>query len=79
MTTAVQSRMDNTTALIAGRLDELIAPIHPEAIRTIQRDAAWDSWLRGSYDDVVALQRPYPAELMSVRGPVFPTRVKQEP
>ena len=31
-------------------------------------------WLRGSYDEVVALQQPYPAERMSVSGPVFPTR-----
>ncbi len=29
---------------------------------------------RGSYDDVVALQQPYPAKRMSVSGPVFPTR-----
>ncbi|RYE93818.1 MAG: DUF159 family protein, partial [Oxalobacteraceae bacterium] len=28
----------------------------------------------GSYDDVLALQRPYPADRMTIRGPVFPTR-----
>ncbi|RYD60545.1 MAG: DUF159 family protein, partial [Verrucomicrobiaceae bacterium] len=27
-------------------------------------------------DEVVALQKPYPAELMTVRGPEFPTRQK---
>jgi putative SOS response-associated peptidase YedK len=33
-----------------------------------------DRWLTGSYDDVVVLQRPYPADRMTVRGPEFPTR-----
>jgi putative SOS response-associated peptidase YedK len=41
---------------------------------TILHEAEWDRWLRGSYDDVVALQQPYPSERMTVRGPVFPTR-----
>lgn len=54
--------------------NELIAPIHPKAMITILAPDDHDRWLRGSYDDVVALQRPYPAERMSVRGPVFPTR-----
>lgn len=54
--------------------NELVAPIHPKAMITILHEAEWDRWLRGSYDDVVALQQPYPAELMTVRGPVFPTR-----
>lgn len=52
----------------------LVAPIHPKAMITILEEADWDLWLTGSYDDVLALQRPYPAELMTVRGPVFPTR-----
>lgn len=33
-----------------------------------------DRWLEGGYDDAVALQRPYLAKRMAVRGPVFPTR-----
>lgn len=41
---------------------------------TILHESAWDRWLRGSYADVVALQQPYAADRMSVRGPVFPTR-----
>ena len=32
------------------------------------------SLLRGSYDEVVALQCPYDPAKMTVRGPVFPTR-----
>jgi putative SOS response-associated peptidase YedK len=54
--------------------NELVAPIHPKAMITILAEAHWDRWLTGSYDDAVALQRPYPAELMTMRGPVFPTR-----
>ena len=58
-----------------------VAPIHPKAMITILHPDDWDTWLHGSYDDAVALQRPYPAELMTVRGPVFPTRTAkpQEP
>ena len=41
---------------------------------TILEETDHDRWLAGSYDDVVALQQPYPVELMTVRGPVFPTR-----
>lgn len=56
--------------------NELVAPIHPKAMITILHEVDWERWLRGSYDDVIALQKPYPADAMSVRGPVFPTRDK---
>ena len=52
----------------------LVAPIHPKAMITILDDADHQRWLTGSYEEVVALQRPYAAERMTVRGPVFPTR-----
>ena len=54
--------------------NELVAPIHHKAMITILEPEDVDTWLRGSYDEVVALQRPYAAEKMTVRGPVFPTR-----
>jgi putative SOS response-associated peptidase YedK len=54
--------------------NELVAPIHPKAMITILHEADWDTWLQGSYDEAVALQRPYPAAMMTARGPVFPTR-----
>ncbi len=54
--------------------NELVAPIHPKAMVTILHETDWDRWLGGGYEDVVALQRPYPADQMTVRGPVFPTR-----
>lgn len=54
--------------------NELVAPVHPKAMITILAPEDHDRWLRGSYDDVVALQQPYPGEKMRMRGPVFPTR-----
>lgn len=41
---------------------------------TILYEDDWERWFSGSYEDVVALQQPYPAAKMTVRGPVFPTR-----
>jgi putative SOS response-associated peptidase YedK len=52
----------------------LVSPIHPKAMITILDPADVDTWLRGSYDDVVKLQRPFDPDRMTVRGPVFPTR-----
>jgi putative SOS response-associated peptidase YedK len=54
--------------------NELVAPIHPRAMITILEPEHVDTWLRGSYDEVIALQRPYDPTKMTVRGPVFPTR-----
>lgn len=61
-------------AMVTCDPNELVAPIHPKAMITILSEDDWDRWLQGSYDDAVALQRPYSAERMTVRGPVFPTR-----
>ncbi|MBI0474422.1 DUF159 family protein [Sphingomonas sp. MA1305] len=61
-------------AMVTCDPNELVAPIHPKAMVTILHEADWDRWLRGSYDDVVSLQQPFPATGMTVRGPVFPTR-----
>jgi putative SOS response-associated peptidase YedK len=56
--------------------NSLVEPIHPKAMITILEPQDHDHWLTGSYDDVVALQRPYDPTRMSVRGPEFPTRAK---
>jgi putative SOS response-associated peptidase YedK len=61
-------------AMVTCDPNELVAPIHPKAMITILHEADWPRWLNGSFDDVVALQQPYPAEKMTARGPVFPTR-----
>lgn len=54
--------------------NELVAPVHPKAMITVLHEADWAAWLSCPLDDVVSYQRPYPAELITVRGPVFPTR-----
>ena len=56
--------------------NELVAPIHPKAMITILASEDHEKWLACPYDEVVKLQRPYPAERMTVRGPEFPTRAK---
>ncbi len=58
--------------------NELVAPIHPKAMITILVPEDVETWLRGSYDEVVALQKPYDAAKMTVRGPVFPTRTGEK-
>jgi putative SOS response-associated peptidase YedK len=42
------------------------APIHPKAIITILDPADIDTWLRGSYDDIVRLHKPYDPAKMTV-------------
>lgn len=54
--------------------NKLVKPIHPKAMITILKPDDVETWLRGSYDEIVPLQRPYDANDMVVRGPVFPTR-----
>jgi putative SOS response-associated peptidase YedK len=61
-------------AMVTCDPNELVAPIHPKAMITILAPEDQQRWLSGSYEDVLALQRPYPADLMAVRGPEFPTR-----
>lgn len=61
-------------AMMTCEPNTLVAPIHPKAMITILAPDDQARWLGGSYGDVVALQQPYPAERMTVRGPVFPTR-----
>ncbi|MDB5724965.1 MAG: hypothetical protein JWQ16_1719 [Novosphingobium sp.] len=61
-------------AMVTCDPNPLVAPIHPKAMLTILEEADWDRWLTCSYDEAVALQRPFPADRMSVRGPIFSTR-----
>lgn len=64
----------NGFSMVTCDPNELVSPIHPKAMITILHPDDHDRWLRGGYDEVVALQRPYPADQMTMRGPVFPTR-----
>ena len=63
-------------AMVTCDANELVAPVHPKAMITILEEQDWDRWLRGGYQDAVALQQPYRASAMTMRGPVFPTRAK---
>lgn len=65
---------DRYFAMVTCDPNGLVAPIHPKAMVTILAPKDHQRWLTGSQEDVVALQRPYPAERMTVRGPEFPTR-----
>lgn len=69
-----QTKVGGGFAMVTCDPNELVEPIHPKAMVTILRPADIDIWLRGSYDDILGLQRPYDAEQMSMRGPVFPRR-----
>ena len=64
----------NGFTMVTCDANEVVAPIHPTAMITILHEADWERWLGCPLDDVVGFQRPYPADLMAVRGPVFPTR-----
>nr|WP_267348768.1 SOS response-associated peptidase family protein [Sphingomonas sp. GM_Shp_2] len=64
-------------AMVTCDPNPLVAPIHPKAMITILAPEDHDRWMTGSYQDVLDLQRPYPADQMEVRGPVFPTRKPQ--
>lgn len=68
---------DRCFAMVTCDPNELVAPIHPKAMITVLAEEDWERWLTCPLDDVAALQKPYPADLMTVRGPVFPTRQPQ--
>ncbi len=61
-------------AVVTCDPNELVAPVHPKAMITILTLDDHERWLTGGYDEVVALQRPYPFERMTMRGLDFPTR-----
>jgi putative SOS response-associated peptidase YedK len=61
-------------AMVTCDPNERVAPIHPDAMITVLAPEDQERWLTCDYDEVVKLQRPYPADRMTVRGPGFPTR-----
>ena len=61
-------------AMVTCDPNDLVAPIHPKAMITVLERDDHERWLTGEIDDVLALQRPYDAARMTVRGPEFPTR-----
>ena len=69
-----RTKTGNGFTMVTCDPNSLVEPIHPKAMITILHPNDIDHWLRGTYDEVVALQRPYDPHAMTVRGPVFPTR-----
>ena len=61
-------------AMVTCNPNDLVAPIHPKAMITILHSDDHETWLRGRLENILLLQRPYPAQRMTMRGPVFPTR-----
>jgi putative SOS response-associated peptidase YedK len=72
-----RTKEGNGFTMVTCDPNTLVAPIHPKAMITILEPNDVDTWLRGSYDEIVALQKPYDPAKMTVRGPVFPTRRKE--
>lgn len=66
----------NGFAMVTCDPNGLFEPLHRKATLTILNPEDVTTWLRGSYNEAVALQRPYPGERMRVRGPLFPTRAQ---
>ena len=73
-----RTKTGNGFTMVTCDPNELVAPIHPKAMITILHPKDIDAWLQGSYDEVVALQKPYAADAMTMRGPLFPTRRKED-
>lgn len=48
----------------------LVAPIQPKAMPVLLDDEDEERWLTCSFDDAVALAKPFPSQLMSVRQDV---------
>jgi len=44
----------------------LVAPKHPKAMPVILMPADYERWLHGTIDDVLALQAPFPSQLMTI-------------
>ena len=65
----------NGFTMVTCNANSLVEPIHPKAMVTILEPEDIDTWLRGSYEQIVSLQRPFDAARMQVRGPDFPTRI----
>lgn len=52
-------------AFLTTEPNPLVAPIHPKAMPVLLDGEDEDRWLTCSFDDAVALAKPYPSQLMS--------------
>lgn len=56
----------NVFSFLTCEPNNLVKPFHPKAMPLILMPDDYECWLEGSYDDVVALQAPFPSQLMKV-------------
>ena len=60
-------------AILTTDANRVIRPVHPQAMPVILREDQWDTWLTGSVEEALALQKPLPeAELKSAEAPPSP-------
>ena len=53
-------------AFLTCEPNPLVRPLHEKAMPVILLPENHDQWLRGTYEDVLALQAPYPSQMMTV-------------
>lgn len=72
-----ETREGRGFAMVTCDANALVEPIHPKAMITILHPDDHQRWLQCPLEEVTGFQRPFPADRMTVRGPVFPTRQSQ--
>lgn len=63
-----RTKDSNALTLVPCDPNRLVEPIHPKAMIKILEPEDVDTWSRGSYDEVIALQRPFSAYKMTITG-----------
>ena len=53
-------------AFLTSEPNELVAPVHPKAMPVILAREDYDRWLTADYAGACALQKPFPAERMTI-------------
>lgn len=57
-------------AILTTEANRTIRPVHPQAMPVILREDDWDTWLTGSVEEALALQKPLPDdEMKSAEAP----------
>ena len=53
-------------AFLTTEPNDVVRPVHAKAMPVLLTEADWDTWLAADTPDALRLQRPFPAERMSV-------------
>lgn len=54
-------------AFLTTEPNPLVAPVHPKAMPVLVDEEDEERWLTCSFDDAIALAKPFPSQLMSVK------------